>query len=387
MKIWILIVSFFCCLVAQAEQKEVHVILNKIFHHAGVFSDRIICYFSQEPVCKVPEKKAPTHNVAKAGIFNEEVIFFLPYTRIPDKEVRQRIATINNLKNAPYAVKISEVDTPVRGVRVSIMYDSSVIMCDYACGESISKQKSIVFTLHNKQVLNEMKRKTDPLLRSAWWQNTVKEPFKIVVDYGHGGREPGAINSQNIKEKDITLSVGSKIAQLLEQKGYEVILTRQGDRFVALDDRTSLANKKHADLFISIHANSGNNAACGVETYYSCFQTVPSTKIGNDSSCIRIANHVHEKLDTASNFFATCVHRSLLEKINQEQTVCDRGVKSAAIAQVLIGSNMPAALVEIGFLSHPQEGKKLADHQYQQLIAQGICNGIETYYTTILKRS
>lgn len=362
----------------QCDEKDLGNKLNKIFHHQGVFSDRIICYFSKNPVCNcLPERLSKYAQSTMPASLTEQIVFFLPFTHIQDKNVKQAIRTINNRKNSNYIVEISEVDKPLKGIRVFVAYNPLSVACEYAVEDSISRQKSIIFSFHNKLVLDEIQRKTDLVLRHAWFPPSCKNRFKIALDFGHGGYELGAVTAENIQEKDVTLSVGSKIAHLLRMRGYDVFLTRQGDNFVALDERTLCANKQGADLFLSIHANSGPSLASGIETYWSsrqCLKPIFST----DNTYMAVLGDIQKRLDESSSFFATCIHKSLLQNINQSYRVQDRGVKQV-LAQVLIGSNMPAALVEIGFLSHYQECKKLTDQAYQQLIAQGICNGIEIY--------
>jgi O-acetyl-ADP-ribose deacetylase len=183
-------------------------------------------------------------------------------------------------------------------------------------------------------------------------------------------------------EKVINFQVGSKVALFLKNAGYEVFLTRDNDSFVALDERTTQANKKKVDLFLSIHANAGSPHASGIETYW-----LDSKLLKN---CNSIRNDTVQKLvvmkDTLSSLCAQCVHNAAIDAAKKIYNVNDRKVKTS-VAQVLLGTDVmiPAALIEIGFLSNQKETKLLMDKAYQSTIAQGIANGIITYFSKCKK--
>lgn len=217
-------------------------------------------------------------------------------------------------------------------------------------------------------------------MHSIPMRNTKKKTH-IVLDFGHGGDDQGKVGCFNIKEKNITLTVGMKVAHLLQKEGFVVFLTRNADRFVALEERTNFANKVDADLFVSIHANGAPSMqASGIET----FCMLPS--LFNKGICANVGAktaHVIQHLDTLryqkSLCLAQAVHQGALQSARIEYgSIPDRKVKTS-ISQVLLGTEMPAALIEIGFLSNEKEAALLNSAGYQQHIAQGICNGIVSY--------
>ena len=215
---------------------------------------------------------------------------------------------------------------------------------------------------------------------------------RVVIDAGHGGKDPGAIGRSGLKEKDVTLRLAKRVASILEKEyGMEVYLTRSKDRFVSLERRTAIANAKKADLFISIHVNSARNRRLrGVETYYLNFAV--------DESAMRVAareNAVTQKrigelksiLDRIVKNAKIKESSRLAEKIQQElvHNLKRRysGVKSLGVKRapffVLVGAQMPAALVEVSFISNRREEQRLRDSRYLDSAARGIAKGIAAY--------
>ncbi len=356
--------------------------LQKVFHHQGMFGDKVVCYFSRDPICNYLPEKPETSAQRTDQSTQKNIVFFLPMTQISSKDAREMINTINNVKKDSYGIRFTEVKQPINGIKITIAYNPNMIICDYAVFDSISMRKALIFNFHQKVVLEEMKQKTDKILRYAC-NNTAqkkdKHLVKIMLDCGHGGKDNGT-TAQGIKEKDINFAVGSKTADLLREKGFNVLLTRNSDTFVPLDMRTLSANNNHADIFISIHANSApKSEASGIETYWSCRENIKRISLHDTISYQNSINEHAKKLDQASKLLASNIHNNVINKVNERHVVLDRNVNES-LAQVLIGTDMPSALIEIGFVSNQQEAKKLVDHNYQYLIAQGICKGIEMYY-------
>jgi N-acetylmuramoyl-L-alanine amidase len=182
----------------------------------------------------------------------------------------------------------------------------------------------------------------------------------VVIDPGHGGKDSGTVGINGVAEKDVALSVAKKLKQLLEKQGIAVRLTRDKDKFIQLDDRTSLANKDNCALFISLHANSSSReSACGIETYFS------------EGSLLKQPN---DKRDKESKVLALDVHDCLLRATKAE----DRKVRKE-VSQVLLGTLHPSILVELGFMSNRQEAKKLSNSRYQNKLAEGLAKGIAKY--------
>ncbi|MFH7319527.1 N-acetylmuramoyl-L-alanine amidase [Desulfurivibrio sp. D14AmB] len=221
---------------------------------------------------------------------------------------------------------------------------------------------------------------------------------RVVIDPGHGGRDPGAISPSGIMEKDVTLRVAKLLATALKQRlGSEVILTRDRDIFLPLEERTAIANSRDADLFISIHVNSApNRGARGVETYI-------LDMVASDDEAMRVAarenassarsfsdlqNIVHQLINNAklqeSVHLANMVHETVVESLRQTYggRINDRGIRRAPFV-VLIGARMPALLVEVGFISNPEEEHLLTDEQYLNQLAASIAEGVRQYATNL----
>ena len=218
---------------------------------------------------------------------------------------------------------------------------------------------------------------------------------KIVLDPGHGGKDPGAIGVGGVAEKDITLSVARKLAQKLRAElGVKVILTRNDDRYVPLEDRTALANQEDADLFISLHMNaSPNPEARGIETYYLDNTT--------DEAAIRLAareNRTSRRNISDLQFILsdmlqnvkledsiTLAHRlqtALVGGLSRVMTdVRDLGVKKA-LFHVLVGARMPSVLVEMAYISHRIEGAAMSQEHVQESMVGALFEGIQKYGQT-----
>jgi N-acetylmuramoyl-L-alanine amidase len=217
---------------------------------------------------------------------------------------------------------------------------------------------------------------------------------RIVLDPGHGGHDPGAMRS-GMKEKDITLDVSTKLKTILEQEyGYEVLMTRTTDDFVALEERTAFANSKSADLFVSVHVNSSRNKkAKGIETYYLNFATTPEAmEVAARENAISEKNMGElQKLTTAialntkieeSRDFAKLIQTNLVGHLEKGYAPNNLGVKQAPF-YVLIGAQMPSILAEISFISNEREYNLLETSNYRQTIAQGLARGIKSYVETL----
>ena len=209
------------------------------------------------------------------------------------------------------------------------------------------------------------------------------EVRKVVLDPGHGGADIGRVGPQNIAEKDITLEIARELESILRRSGdLEVVLTRDKDTEVGLIERTELANREHGDLFVSIHCNGWYDAeARGVETYFSS-----PAKTEWDAEVSRAQNRqiaAAEDLDfmlwdLVQNQFiqeSALLAEAVQNRLAQELNTTNRGVKQAGF-RVLAGAYMPAVHVEVGFLTHSDEGRRLASSGYQRDIARAIADAI-----------
>jgi N-acetylmuramoyl-L-alanine amidase len=215
---------------------------------------------------------------------------------------------------------------------------------------------------------------------------------KIVLDPGHGGKDPGAIGAGGIAEKDIVLSIAKKLAaKLRKDLRVDVVLTRKDDRFVALEDRTALANAENADLFISLHMNASENTeAKGIETYYLDNTTDEaairlaarenSTSRRNISDLQFILSDMTQNMKLEDSI--TLAHRlqgSLVGTMAKTMDdVRDLGVKKA-LFHVLVGARMPSVLVEMFFITNRSEGRAMSRESYQDAMVEALFEGIQKY--------
>jgi N-acetylmuramoyl-L-alanine amidase len=218
----------------------------------------------------------------------------------------------------------------------------------------------------------------------------------IVIDPGHGGKDSGAIGFKNYYEKNVVLDVAQNVKNILISRGYKVFMTRDDDTFIELKERTAMANRKNADLFISIHANAVSSqnveTASGIETYFlSPSRSNRATKVAAMENSMDISEmsgygkSTFLKFTTnitriASNKLAIDVQKGILTNLRSSyKGVNDAGVREGPF-WVLVGAQMPAILVEIGFITHPQEAEMLVDKGYEKSMAYGIANGVERYF-------
>ena len=211
----------------------------------------------------------------------------------------------------------------------------------------------------------------------------------VVIDPGHGGRDPGATSKSHVHEKVVVLELSLMLRNLLVSRGYNVRLTRDNDTYLPLRERTRKATIHGADLFVSIHANAAaNTGASGVETYYLALasdetaqRTAARENSGSGFSIKELDKLVtrilKETKSEESHRLAQFVQSELADSTNAK----DRGVKQAPFV-VLIGTKVPAILVEVGFLSHTIEADKLTKKAYQHSIAEAIANGIDRYVSS-----
>jgi len=217
----------------------------------------------------------------------------------------------------------------------------------------------------------------------------------IVIDAGHGGHDTGAIGGGK-REKDLVLQISKRLERELKKRGHPVYMTRKKDRFLKLSQRTKFADKKKAVLFVSIHANAVpkkmRNRVHGIETFF-----LQNTR---DAKSQRIAARENKSvlkgttklsrnviIDSVlngpkiveSNKLAIDVQRRMITNIRTKYTgVKDGGVRHAPF-WVLVGASRPSILVEVGYISHPRERKRLFTAKYQKLLAKGIAEGIDNY--------
>ncbi|HJV36770.1 N-acetylmuramoyl-L-alanine amidase [Geomonas sp.] len=253
--------------------------------------------------------------------------------------------------------------------------------------EEISSTKEVIETAKPEQQLEQPKKPAEPFKPGRI--------RRIVIDPGHGGHDPGAMSPTGTREKDIVLQIGTKLAQKIGELGIDPVMTRSTDVFIELQERTAIANKVGADLFVSVHANASlNRQACGIETYY--LNLAKTEKVAqlaakeNGTSLEKVSLLQAVLFDLMANYklndsahLANEVQKSLHKKaLTGYPTVKNLGVKQGPF-YVLVGATMPSILVETAFVSNERDEQKLKDPQYQDLTADGILTGIKGYIAAL----
>ncbi|MBC8018008.1 MAG: N-acetylmuramoyl-L-alanine amidase [Verrucomicrobia bacterium] len=219
---------------------------------------------------------------------------------------------------------------------------------------------------------------------------------RIVIDPGHGGHDPGAVGLSGLQEKEVVLAVGLRLRDLLkEELGLDVVMTRSSDVFIPLEERTAIANKVNADLFLSVHANAApNRNAAGIETYYlNLAKTEKAAQLAakeNGTSLEKVSVLQAILFDLMANYklndsahLAEEVQKALYKKIRgQHADVRNLGVKQGPF-YVLVGATMPSILVETAFLSNLHEEARLKDPAYLEMTAEGILDGVRGYISSL----
>lgn len=222
---------------------------------------------------------------------------------------------------------------------------------------------------------------------------------RVVIDPGHGGKDPGAVTPGGVQEKEITLRVSQELAELLRARDYEVLLTRTDDSFVPLSERAKLANAHEADLFLSIHCNASDSGRLkGFEVYFlsekasdpradaiARFENAPlALEGGAPAPDDRLSRLLRSMVKTEhindSSELGALVHQHLSRRLSTDAL----GVKQAAF-YVLRDAEMPAILIETGFLTNSKEGKRLNKAAYQRKIAEGVADAVDAYAARRMK--
>ncbi len=279
-----------------------------------------------------------------------------------------------------------------------------------------AKEKTPIKHVHSKHAhspLNERSTKKEILKKEAenesknqvfiaekndaFIKTKRKKHKKIVLDAGHGGKDCGAMSANLVCEKDIVLEVVKFLHKELKKRGYSVLLTRDKDIYIDLVGRTELANRKSADLFISVHANSipkrSTSNAHGIETYFlSTARSERARKVAEQEnkddvnlmdyfSKSLLLNSLNTQRLIVSNKLAIDVQYGMLQSIRKNYPdVVDGGVREGPF-WVLAGALMPSILIEIGYNSHVIESKRIQSKPYQKILAKGIADGIDSFFS------
>ncbi len=328
-------------------------------------------------------------------------------TAVPEIVVAQVASPEASVVEPSPAQIVAEVESLAAGLRAAL----AGIGAHDAAHEAASEVQE--FVIEEPQITESAQWRASTRRAAKPRQVSLLKIRRVIVDAGHGGKDPGAVGPGGVREADVNLSIAKRLgAELSEKYGLEVIYTRSTDHFVSLKARTQIANQHEADLFISVHANAHRNRKVhGIETYYlnttsnryarrlarrenllathsedqglepgvgmqtEDVGSLPEGKLGQDLRLI-LADLAMRSAAVESKRLAGYVQTAMVSGLRrQKETVKDLGVKHA-LFYVLLGARMPSVLVETGFISHAQESLRLADAAYQQHVAQSIARGV-----------
>ena len=276
--------------------------------------------------------------------------------------------------------------------------------------DQISNTAQVAFKLRSKVISHDWYQSLDPnqiviTLRTPLGQidnhiESVKDKWRldmVVLDPGHGGKDPGAIGKYGTREKDVVLDIAKRAGKLLEKSGIKVFYTRDEDVFVPLLERTKMANETNGKLFVSIHANANKNRKVqGFETFLlRPGKSEDAIDVATrENSVIRLEEFTDQYTDlTGEALIMATMAQSMFMKesedlasiiqmeLDKRLNTPNRGVKQAGF-YVLIGASMPNVLVEVGFLSNPAEEKKLKQDNHKQQIAEALHQAIKHFKQT-----
>ena len=354
---------FFIFLPILFESLSASKLKNVYLHKEALAGDHLVFYFS-DPV------KFSHFKPKVSGKPNLEAMTWLfDDSFVKSKGCKKAIQKVNSSRFNGYGIRIKQLKKSKPVIMLTIVFDSTKKVVFTDTFKSISSKYGFVFHICNKGV--SLEKETDFTIDKN------KKPV-VVVDSGHGGKDSGTVSPNGLKEKDIAQSVGRYLQKMLVDGGVDVCVTRKGDEFLPLDQRTFRANRcKNADLFVSIHANgAGSKEASGIETFFSD-SSLFDRKYFPDGSfdAERFDEFVLDKKNK-NKTLAESVHSNLLRSARSYDIgVMDRSVKRN-VSQVLFGTKMPSILVELGFLSNVEDAKRLSKQEYQKKLASGIYNGI-----------
>lgn len=271
---------------------------------------------------------------------------------------------------------------------VRIVFDMNVSDYSYKVLDDKDTKLTIEIYSNNTKVEQKNDRSVQDLLKKV-----------IVLDPGHGGHDPGAIGPTGLYEKDVVLDIARKVRDIILKNypNYEIVMTRNEDIFIPLNERAAIANRVNADLFLSIHANADfKGYARGIETFIlNWTDDEESMRVAARENAISLAQMKRAQSELGlilaslereakrdeSIKLASYIQSSFLEKIPFFDTQYNRGVKQA-LFYVLVGAKMPSALVEVGFISNPDEERLLKEESHRERLANAIALGINKYFVS-----
>ena len=361
--------------------------------------------------------KSNTHNLPArvyVDFFDARLSAKVPATITPLSSLVQRIRIA---QREPTIIRlVCEVSRPLKrsSYRISLDPQSSLVTVLFPISHptraaqsarslkhaAATKRSTLSLSAGTTDLLSpphtsDSQKHADSVKQSGTSEKTQNHKCIIVIDPGHGGKDPGAIGYNELQEKDVCLALGLTLKERLERETWcKTILTRTSDVFLSLAQRAKIANESNADLFISLHTNSHDDQSLtGIETYYLDFssdedarrvaarENFTTPQAISDLEIILFDLMQSNKINTSS-ILAGYIHNALVGKLTERYaSVRNLGVKHAPL-RVLIDADMPCIIIETAFISNPEEAKRLTDPQHQQLLAEAIVEGIHSFKTS-----
>ena len=332
-------------------------------------------------------------NFSKALKYKDVLFFELNFNK-KHKDIYDIKATLP--KNFSKHIKIPSISrfalSQNSSEKIRIVFEDTKSIPSHA----YIKNNQLIIHTQSKKVVATSKSHKKKKEKNKDYKLIKKYSKTIVIDPGHGGKDSGAVGYNHLQEKKSVLAVALKLKNELKKRGYRVIMTRSRDKFIDLKNRTHYANKNKADLFISIHANaiegSKKYSVKGIETFYlsparsarakrAAAKENKASLINMDSiSKNTLLSFLNRYKINQSKKLAIDVQSNLLRDLRKKYSAVDDGAVRPAPFWVLVGAGMPAVLIEIGYITNPTEAKRLFNPFYQKMLAEGIADGIESYF-------
>lgn len=341
----------------------------------------------------------------KSNLEKMELELSFPAMSLRDFKEKNVLNELKKLKNIVKDVNLYSSKTPSPRVILKIVFSSKDILIRWNKLENPSRlvidffKKSDLMNLHKKgnrllqanaQSIDKRKLKKMINLNPSLYDKNIR----ILVDAGHGGQDTGAQGFFLLKEKDVALDIARRTRNLLKKNGFSAFLTRNGDQTLSLQERTELAGQLKADFFISIHLNAVPSVerVSGLESYYlNSSDFLSSVKHGGflfvltkqDEKLAKFADLTLKNNIGLSEQLALNIQNGILNFMKYKKLpIVDRGIKKSTF-RVLLRSEIPVALIEVGFLTNKKEAKLLSNLNYRQFLAMGIYNGIKKYINSM----
>ena len=357
---------------------------------------------------KPPKKKISNSYIKSIASFKDKVIITLNQ-KVQKQDIKfyelnskNRYRDIFDIKTK-LKFKVKKISLKsIKSIRIS-QYDTKTVRIVLESSRpvnsifSIEKNK-IIIKVDNTRYFSSKKtyyKKPVKTYTEKYFTPLTKQKI-VIIDPGHGGKDTGAIGYKKLREKNAVLKIALKLGKYLKKYGYKVYYTRSRDIFIKLRNRTHFANLKKADIFISIHANAAPKrsqylVSKGIETYFlSPARSTRAKRVSALENRVDLSsmdyfskqvflNFLNREKIVSSNKLAIDIQRGVLKNIRKRYRVVDGGVRKAPF-WVLVGAQMPAVLIETGYITNPTEAKRLFNPYYEDLLARGIADGVASYF-------